>query len=323
MRIRKVSTWLSVVALWIVVLTTGVVNAQNGPTETDDKQKVDLYTQFVDNYKTNPVAAYQTAKEYLQHYAKEKDQYADYVQRWVTAYERVERLRQLRHLVYDDRNYAEAFKLGKQVVAENPNNLDSLITLANAGYLAANARNESFNSEALGYAQSAIQMLDAGKTPENWDPFKGKADTLAYLHNTVGLIKLKTAPDDAINSLLKAASLESDLTKLPTLYYYLARAYETGPYAKLSADYQARFAGKPESAESKQALDKLNQVIDRMIDAYARAIAVAGNEAAYAANKTAWMTTLTNFYKFRHADSDAGLTEFIASAPSRPLPARP
>ena len=108
MRIRKVTTWLSVVALWIVVLASGAVYAQNGPTETDDKVKVDLYTQFVDNYKTNPAAAYQTAKEYLQKYGKEKDQYADYVQRWVAAYERVERLRQLRHLVYDDRNYAEA-----------------------------------------------------------------------------------------------------------------------------------------------------------------------------------------------------------------------
>jgi hypothetical protein len=289
--------------------------------ETEDKVKVDLYTRFVDNYKTNPVAAYQTAKDYLQRYAKENDQYSQYVQLWVADYEREERLRQLRHLVYDDRNFAEAFKVGKQVMADDPNHLDSLIALGNAGYLAALARNETYNAEALSYTQKAIQLLESGKTPDNWDPFKGKPDALAYLYATVGLIKLKTAPDESIDALLKTATLESDLKKLPTLYYYLARGYETGPYAKLSADYQNRFAGKPESPESKQALEKLGQVIDRIVDAYARAIFAAGTDQQYATSKTAWMTAVTNFYKFRHQDSDAGLTEFIAASATRPLPA--
>jgi hypothetical protein len=166
-------------------------------------------------------------------------------------------------------------------------------------------------------------MVEEGKSPENWDPFKGKSDTLASLYNTVGLLKLKNAPDESIDAFLKTASIDSDLKKLPTLYYLLGRAYETGPYAKLSADYQARFAGKPESTESKQALEKLGQVIDRITDAYARAIAAAGNEQQYAANKTAWMASLTGYYKFRHQDSDAGLTEYIAGALARPLPAKP
>ena len=329
MKIRKLISHLATGALLGMMLLSGLVATAQPQTkntntqETEDKTKVDLYTRFVDNYKTNEAVAYQTAKDYLQRYARENDQYTQYVQLWVTNYEREERLRRLRNLVYADRNFTEAFKVGKQVMADDPNHLDSLIALGNAGYLATSARNENFNTEALGYAQKAIQALEGGKAPESWEPFKGKTDTLASLYNTVGLLKIKSAPDESIDAFLKTASLDSDLKKLPTLYYYLARAYETGPYAKLSADYQTRFAGKPESTESKQALEKLGQVIDRIVDAYARAIALAGTDQQYAASKTAWLNAMTGYYKFRHQDSDAGLTEYIAGALARPLPAKP
>lgn len=326
MRIRNLINYLAMgLLLATLSLMSGRVQAQPrnaSVQDTDDKVKVDLYTKFVDNYKTDKPVAYETAKVYLQRYAKENDQYSQYVQLWVADYEKGERLRQLRRLVYDDRNFVEAFKLGKQVMAEEPNHLDSLVALGNAGYLAAIARNENFNTEALSYAQKAIQMLEGGKTPETWDPFKGKSDTLAYLYSTIGLLKLKSAPDEAIDALLRTASLDSDLKKLPTLYYYLARAYETGPYAKLSADYQKNFAGKPETPESKQALEKLNQVIDRIIDAYARAVAAAGTDPQQATNKATWLASLTNFYKFRHDNSDVGLNEMIASILSKPLPAK-
>lgn len=325
---KLINSLATALLLTTLLLMSGPARAQpqsrnTSSQETDDKVKVDLYTRFVDNYKTNEPVAYATAKDYLQRYLKENDEYSKYIQVWATDYERRQRLLQLRDLVYADRNFVEAFKLGKQVMAEDPNHLDSLIALGNAGYLAASARNENFNAEAIGYAQKAIQMIEGGKAPENWSPFKGKNDTLAYLYSTVGLLKLKSAPDEAINALLQTASFDSDLKKLPTLYYYLARAYETGPYAKLSAEYQKNFAGKPETPESKQAIEKLNQVIDRIIDAYARAVAAAGTDPQQAANKTTWLTGLTNFYKFRHQDSDAGLTEFIASALTRPLPAKP
>lgn len=328
MRIRKLTHMLVMPTLLAVAMLAGfggTVRAQprtSAVQETEDKVKVDLYTKFVDNYKTNRPVAYETAKDYLQRYSKENDQYSQYVQLWVAEYEREDRLRQLRRLVFDDRNFSEAFKLGKTVMTENPNHLDSLIALANAGYLAANARNETFNTEALGYAQNAIAQIESGKAPETWDPFKGRNDTLAYLYATVGLMKLKNNPSEAIDAILKTESLDSDLKKLPTLYYYLARAYETGPYAKLSADYQTKFAGKPESAESKLALEKLGQVIDRIVDAYARAVAAAGSDAQYAATKTAWMTPLTSYYKFRHQDSDAGLNEYIAGILATPVMAK-
>jgi hypothetical protein len=60
-----------------------------------------------------------------------------------------------------------------------------------------------------------------------------------------------------------------------------------------------------------------------MIDSYARAVSLAGNDPKYAQNRTAWLNALTPFWKFRHEDTDAGLTEFIATVLSKPLPAKP
>ncbi|HET9478292.1 MAG TPA: hypothetical protein VFO72_03040 [Pyrinomonadaceae bacterium] len=91
----------------------------------------------------------------------------------------------------------------------------------------------------------------------------------------------------------------------------------------MSADYQTKFANKPETPESKAALEKLNVLMDRIIDAYARAIAIAGTDPKTEQSRKEWLGQLTNYYKFRKGGSDAGLTEFIASSVQKPLPPKP
>jgi hypothetical protein len=290
--------------------------------ETDDPVKIEIYKRFYDNAKSNKVVAYQAARDYLQKYQKDKDQYVDYLQKWIRAYESDERKDALPGLI-NEKNFAEAFATGAKILAEEPNNLRVQIDLGYAGYLAASAKNEQFNTTALDYARKAIQQIEAGKAPADWAPFKGKDDTLAYLHYAVGFLTLKTDPNQAIDSLLKAAQLESDIKKTASTYYFLAVAYESGPYKTLSTDYQAKYANKPETPESKAALEKLNVVMDRIIDAYARAIAAAGTDAKTQQNRTDWTAKLSTYYKFRHDGSDAGMTEFIAAALQKPLPPKP
>jgi hypothetical protein len=290
--------------------------------ETDDPVKIETYKRFYDNAKTNKAVAYQAARDYLQKYDKDKDQYVDYLHKWIHAYESDERKEALPGLI-NQKNFADAFATGAKILAEEPNNLRVQIDLGYAGYLAASAKNEQFNSTALDYARKAIQQIEAGKAPAEWAPFKGKDDTLAYLHYAVGFLTLKTDPNNAIDSLLKAAQLESDIKKTPSTYYFLAVAYEAGPYKTLSTDYQAKYANKPETPESKAALEKLNVVMDRIIDAYARAIAAAGTDPKTQQNRTDWTAKLSTYYKFRHEGSDAGMNEFIAAALQKPLPPKP
>ena len=290
--------------------------------ETDDPAKIAIYKRFVDNRIPNPAAAYQAARDYLQKYQKDKDQYTDYLSKWVVFYERDERKRRLPVLI-NEKNYAEAYSTGAKILADEPNYLRAQIDLGYAGYLAASAKNETFNNEALGYARKAIQTIESGKAPTEWAPFKGKDDTLAYLNYAVGFLTLKTNPDQALDALLKAAQYDSDIKKTPSTYYFLGVAYESGPYKTLSTAYQNLYAGKPETPESKAALEKLNVVMDRIIDAYARAIAAAGTDPKLEQSRKEWLTQLSNYYKFRNGGSDAGINEFIAAAMQKPLLPKP
>ncbi len=234
----------------------------------------------------------QAAKEYLAKYPKDNDAYTRYLRPWVALYDKWERKQTVPQLIYDEKKYAEGYALGKQVLAEEPDDVATLMYLGYGAYLASTtAKNESFNADARGYAQKAIAAIEAGKAPEEWKPFKDKNDALAHLYYTLGFFAFRTDPSQAIDSFIKTAQFETDLKKAPSTYYFLAAAYETGPYKTMAAAYQKDFADKPESPASKAALEKLNVVIDRMIDAYARAIAAAGDAPANAQNKAQWMTT--------------------------------
>jgi tetratricopeptide (TPR) repeat protein len=309
------------VLLAVSVLALGgrqIVLAQ----ETDDPVKIEIYKRFVDNRQGNPAVAYQAARDYLQKYNKDKDQYTDYLSKWVMYYERDERKRNLPNLI-NEKKFDEAFSTGKKILADEPNYLRAQIDLGYAGYLAASAKNESFNATSLDYARKAISEIEAGKTPADWAPFKGKDDTLAYLNYAVGYLTLKTNPDQAIDALLKAAKYDSDIRKTPSTYYFLAAAYESGPYKTLSTSYQTEFANKPETPQSKAALEKLNVVMDRIVDAYARAIATAGTDPKTDQSRKEWLAQMTTYYKFRNNGTDTGLTEYIASVLQKPLPPKP
>ena len=290
--------------------------------ETDDPAKIAIYKRFVDNRVPNPDTAYQAARDYLAKYTKDKDQYTDYLSKWVAAYERDDRKRQLGGLI-NEKKFDEAYKVGAKILADEPDYLRAQIDLGYAGYLAASSKDESHNADALTYARKAIQAIEGGKSPTEWAPFKGKDDTLAYLNYAVGFLTLKTTPDQAIDSLIKAAMYESEIRRTASTYYFLAVAYEAGPYKTLSTDYQTRFANKPETPESKMALEKLGVVMDRIVDAYARAIATAGTDPKTEQSRKDWTAQMSTYYKFRHEGSDVGMSDAIKNALQKPLPPKP
>jgi hypothetical protein len=369
---------LVVFFLSLTLLTAGPHNFISGAANTvaaqewDDQQKIDIYKRFVDNRIPNPTVAYQAARDFMTRYPKEKSEYSDYMKQWMMFYERDERKRRLPILI-NEKNFVEAYKVGGQILTDEPDFLRTQIDLGYAGYLAttycANPVTEAgdtlrkiaqrcgvtaedaarmnnniqpdnplpvgqamklpaaaatnFNTEAMANARKAISLIESGKAPVEWVPFKGKDDTLAHLYYATASLNLKTAPDQSIDALLKVAQLDSELKKSPSTYYYLAYAYETGPYRTLSTAYQTNYAGKPETPESKAALEKLTVVIDTLIDAYARAVAAAGSDPKTESAKAGWMATLTNYWKFRHENSEAGLNEFIATVLNKPLPRKP
>ncbi|MDQ3472487.1 MAG: hypothetical protein M3447_01995, partial [Acidobacteriota bacterium] len=247
------------------------------------------------------------------------EQQATYLKNFVTLFEKANRKGQITDLVYAKKYYVKAFELGKQVLAEEPESLKVLIDLAYAGYA---SKNPALSAESLTYAQKAIQMIESGKTLEAWTPYMSREDTLGYLYNATGSLNLQKDPGVSLKDFIKAAQFNGKISKLPATYATIAQTYEASAYAKLASDYEAKHKGKDETPESKLAIENINQVVDRMIDAYARAVALAGNDPAEQANKKLWMEQLTNWYKYRNK-SEAGLNELIAGVLAKPMPGEP
>ena len=298
--------------------------------ETDDEYKVTTYKKFVDNREPYPTVAYQAARDYMAKYGKEDDQYTRYLRKWITAYEEDERTKRVaaeradreQQLLgsFTQKDFAKAYGMAKQVLVDNPENLKVLIALGYEGVLASEARNENFNADAATYARKAIQLIEAGKAPDSWEPFKNREDVLGSLYYAEGFYALKPRPEAAVVDFIKLTQINSDRRNSASTYYLLALAYQNGGYKRLSDDYQKRFANQPESAEGKAALEAINKVMDKMIDAYARAVALAQKDPQQAAAMTSWRTRLTDFYKYRHEGSDVGLNEYIAGVLATPIP---
>jgi hypothetical protein len=266
--------------------------------------------------------AYNLAKEYVQKYptTAKDDAIFNFQRNYITTYENSQkegRKKQLSQL-FNDKKYDEAFALGRQILNDDPNDLATLHTLARGGLFAAGT-NETNNAATAQYAKKAIQLIQAGGTV----PGMSKEEALGVLNYALGVTSIKTMPSDAVNAFYQVATIPNPGKNDPQTFYLLAVAYQASDYEKLASDYKAQCttAEQVASPTCKAMTDRLNAVVDRVIDAYARAVALSGSKPNFATARAEWMKSLTDFYKYRHEGKEDGLKEYIAGIANQPLPA--
>jgi hypothetical protein len=184
-----------------------------------------------------------------------------------------------------------------------------------------------FTSSYEGGTRDRVKALAAAKKYLACSPDSGdQEEDLASVNLAVGrMLSVKNLSNDAITYFIKAASYNSTVKTSPKTYVALANAY-MDIYEKLAEAYRT---GKVDDRQSLAALENIDAVVDRMIDASARVVALVGVPAKPSSphsglNLGEWaMESLTEFYKYRHKGSDAGLKELIARILSEPLPAWP
>lgn len=265
--------------------------------------------------------AYDLARDYVQKYpGTPDDKIFAFQKNYITTYEKSQkegRKSQLTKL-FNDKKYDEAFSLGRQILNDDPNDLATLYTLSRGGLFAAATGSETNNAATAQYAKKAIQLIQAGGAL----PGEPKEETLGILNYAVGITTIKASPSDAVGAFYQVASLPNSAKSDPQTFYLLAVAYQAADYDKLASDYkvQCTTAEQIASPTCKAMTDRLNMVVDRVVDAYARAIALSGTNPKFANSKTEWMKSLTDFYKFRHEGKEDGLKEYIAGIANQPLP---
>jgi len=331
---KKLITFLSICTT--VAILALPVAARNSIAQPDNafqdacaqEAKDALYASFLKNIKADQAKAYEEAKKYLAcpppaEVSEGQQKIIDYLKNFVNKYEAATRKSDYRIKIYNEKKYEEGYAMAEQILAAEPENLQVLVDLGANAYLLPPLKNDALTAKGLGFAQKALQMIDAGKTLEDWKPLASKDEAVAYLNYSIGALTLEKDPSTALKNLIKAAQFETILKKSPYTYAYIAGAYETGPYAKMSEEYKRLYQGKDETPESKLMLANINQIVDRMIDAYARAVALAAADPNFAKPKVGWNDSLIQWYKYRNADKTDGMDQLVAGILSKPLPPEP
>jgi hypothetical protein len=291
------------------------------PTQMSDSEKEQVYARFSENKRVpspdRQRLAYEDALDYIKRFGNDVDPHLAEVRRFVAEYERAKRNYELRD-AYAAKKYTKVFEIGRAALKNQPENFYVLATLAEAGYDNAQGGDAALNEETVGYVKSALAIAESGKL-SGPDPFTTIEDARGFLNFALGWFLRAQSPVEAADALTKAIKSGSRFKDDPLTYNLLGIAILKGEYTQVAAEYNAKFGNKPPSPEQQAMWDRVAKVGERVIDAYARAVALS-TRPEQAEGRTKMLAQLTSLYKSFHNNSDAGLNDLIANVLSKPLP---
>ncbi|CAN5360631.1 hypothetical protein BH20ACI1_BH20ACI1_32040 [soil metagenome] len=257
--------------------------------------------------------AYQMSKDYLARYGEDKDEKVTKIKDFVEKYRASALNKKL-----DEGKTAEAFALGKEILAQETENSYVTMNLAYGGYEElTKKKDKSFAADSVNYANKTLSLFEAGKLPKTFQPFKDQAEATALMYYVIGSFAADDNPKEAAKNFYKSLQYESKIKNTSYPYYAIAYNYEQ-EYAKAAKDFEAKHGKKTvEDSEYKTDNAKLEKLLDRMLDAYARTVKVA--QAENNPNTAAWKQRYNDIYKFVK-QSDAGADEYLNIIMSKPMP---
>ncbi len=148
------------------------------------------------------------------------------------------------------KNTAETFAVGKEILAKDPDIVDVLIVLATVGYDQArmNPPVNTYNTETVDYAKSAIDKIQAGKTSVNGSygvlaySYKNKENALGWMNYIVGYVMYygQSKKEEALPFLYKATQANNSTTKNDAVLYQTIALYYRDQVARLGNEIVAK-----------------------------------------------------------------------------------
>jgi tetratricopeptide (TPR) repeat protein len=257
--------------------------------------------------------AYESAKDYLLKFGAEDNEQVRALRKYVAAYERLLQLDTL----LKARDYPKIFELGKQILAGEPDNFFVITKMTEAGLSAAQSGNATLTTDTIAFSRKALQLIDSGKVKDP-SPFANAVAARNYFNIALANLLLDSSPEESAELFLKL--LHSDEYKTePSIYYYFGRALLKGDYQKLVAEYKQKFEGKPAGPDQQEMLRRINVVVEKIVDTYARAVALSTKPEQQQTRKEV-LGQLTQIYMALHNNSAEGLDELIATVLTKPMP---
>jgi len=200
----------------------------------------------------------------------------------------------------------DAFALAREMLAKNPDDLNVLVRMTDAGTEETRKKNRKYADVSLQYGLKAIALIEADKKPANVDDqtWALQKDNLAQLYQQTAILYLAAGNTGEASARLTKATKLSPLD--PSNFALLARV--------INADYLLQmdaYEAMPEGRSKQETQRKLDGVLDSMIDAYAQAAGLATGHAEYQPLLQQVIPDLTVYYKRRHNESIKGLQQLI------------
>lgn len=201
----------------------------------------------------------------------------------------------------------DAFRLAGPWMEKNPDDVLYRTRLSFAATQAVLAGNNAFAQQSRQYGARAIELMEADKRPASYNDaqwLEYKNSWLPLLNYMAAIVAVKSGDAaEARTRLERAAALKS---ADPQVYSMLGAIIDD-EYQTLAKQYQSA----PAAADREATLKKAHDTLDRVIELYAQAVALAGDKPEYQAMRAQLMTNLESYYKYRHKNSTGGLQQLI------------
>ncbi len=200
----------------------------------------------------------------------------------------------------------DAMTLGTQWLAKHPDDIPVMRNLTILASGQAIQGNNAFSAQGRDYGAKAIALIEADKMPAGFDAAKWpeyKREALVSLYRETGVLAYKAGDNAAAITLMeKAIELNSPDA---AIYLLLGDLYNANYEESAKTAIVASAANKPAATQKAEA------DLDRVIDAYARAIAFTEGKPDFAQANAAIRERLTPYYKYRHKNSTDGMQQLI------------
>lgn len=256
--------------------------------------------------------AYQLAKEFVVKFPKEDNENAKKLKNFIKGYRENAFYR-----AFEEKTYAKFFAFGKEIMTEQPENVEIAMNMGYGGYdILLKTNEKTYAQESLKYCKLTLDLMEKGHIPANYSPFSTKEEALAWMYYVIGYFSSDTDLKESAVNFYKSTLYESSIKKTSMPYYVIAYYFEK-VYEQASTELTAKVNAKTISdADFKTENEKVGKIIDRLMDAYARAFKL--GEAENNPAKDGWKQRLTQIYQYRKK-TDAGLDSYITYVINTPL----
>jgi tetratricopeptide (TPR) repeat protein len=333
---RSIITMTAIIMLMSLFMPLASARANvTGPSVQDPSpEEAAAYKAWFDaNQAKDYAKAMELAKAYLQKFPNGNATNIQYLKtKWIPS---------VRGMMYkeahDKGDVAGEIRIAKEVLAEDPDNLDyiwAVVVEIRTNEIAKN--NFAHAADAADLSQRAIRLFESGKSLTGADPAKfNKNVTLGYLHQTVALIADNSKDaDKSLAEYTKAAELD------PTnaAYFFHCGRINNDRYNVAAQKYEAaqkkadaipeadRNAAEPKPdvkatlEEAKTALAEVRSKAEPVVNCWARYLGLTTDKPSEA--RTTVMSVVSGLYKFLNNNSEEGLTKLIESNKTSPTPVK-